>query len=110
MAEYRAGSHAERIVKVAYDAERRDAGKSCGYQHLCAVGNDALNEAGECIEYACRFPAVQVEDACYVLGDGAGGDDGNGVVGGTKIGYAHQCGYAQFRSPLAVAVTWRGGR
>ena len=39
-----------------------------------------------------------------VLGYGAGGDDGNGVVGGAKIGYAHQCGYAQFRSPLAGDV------
>lgn len=57
--EYGAGSHAERVVQIAYDAERRDARQSCGYQHLCAVRDNALNETGECIQYACRFPAVR---------------------------------------------------
>ena len=45
----------------------------------------------------------------YVFGDGTGGDDGNGVVGGAKIGYTHQCGYTEFRTPLACDVAGEAG-
>ena len=44
-----------------------------------------------------------------VLGYGAGGDDGNGVVGGTEIGDADQGGDAEFGSPLAADVAGQPG-
>ena len=43
-----------------------------------------------------------------VLGYGAGGDDGNGVVGGAEIGDADQGGDAEFGSRLPL--TWRVSR
>ena len=44
-----------------------------------------------------------------VLGYGAGGDDGNGVVGGAEIGDADQGGDAEFGSPLAADVAGQPG-
>ncbi len=44
-----------------------------------------------------------------VLGYGAGGDDGNRVVGGAQIGDADQGGDAEFGSPLAADVAGQPG-
>ena len=86
--EYGACSHAEGVIQVSDDADGWNAGKSGGYQHLRSVGDDSLHEAWEGVQYAGCFPAVQVEAEGDVLGYGAGGDDGNGVVGGAEIGDA----------------------
>ena len=64
---------------------------------------------GEGVQYAGCFPAVQVEADGDVLGYGAGGDDGNGVVGGAEIGDADQGGDAEFGSPLAADVAGQPG-
>ena len=102
-------SHAEGIVQVADDVQRRDGGQPGSNEHLCAVGDEALRQAREGIEYAGRLAAVQVEALGNVAGNGTGGDDGDGVVGRTEVGDAHQGGDAQFGSPFPADVAGEAG-
>ena len=97
-------SHAERVVEVANDAEWRHGCQAGSDEHLGAVGDDALHEAREGVQYAGYLAAVELEVLADVACDRACGDDGDGVVGRTQVGDAHQCGDAQFGSPLALDV------
>ena len=74
-----------------------------------SVGDEPLHEARESVQYAGGFPSVQVEAPGDVFGYRSGGDDGDGVVGGTQVGDADQCGDAQFGTPLAPHVAGQAG-
>lgn len=103
--QYRARSHAERVVQIAYDAEWGDAGQSGGDQHLRSVGYQPLHEARKGVQYARRLSAVKVETQGDVFGDRSGGDDGYCIVGSAEVGDADEGGYAEFRPRLPL--TWR---
>ena len=77
------GSHRERVIKIADDADRGDIGKSCRNQHLCSVWDNSLYQARERIEDAGSFSPVEMEFQCDVMGYWSGGDDGDGIVGRT---------------------------
>lgn len=70
-------------------------------QHLRTVWDDTLHHTGERIQNAGAFSLVDSEFVCDVAGQRAYGDDGDGVVGSTEIGQAHQGGNAQLGSPFA---------
>ena len=89
---------------MADDAERRYGCQAGGDEHLGAVGDDALHEAREGVQDAGHLAAVELEMPADVARNGACGDDGDGVVGRTQVGDAHQGGNAQFGSPLAFDV------
>ena len=67
------------------------------------VRDEALNEAGEGVKDAGDAAPVQAEAVGDVLGYAADGDDGDGVVGSTKVGKADQRGDAELgAAPLAA--------
>lgn len=98
----RKNPHCERVVKVADDVQRRDVCQSGGNQHLRSVGDDALYQTRERIEYAGRFSSVEMEPAGNVFRYRAGCDNGDGVVCSAQIGDTDQRGNAQLGSPLPV--------
>ena len=71
---------------------------------MCTVGDDALHKAGEGVQYAGHLAAVELEMMTNVARDGSRCDDGDGVVCGAEVSYAHQGGDAQFRSSLSFDV------
>ena len=82
-------THAERIVKVADDAQGRDGRESGCDEHLRTVRDETLRQAWEGVKDAGRFAAVQSETLGDVAGDGAGSDNGNSVVGRAEVGNAY---------------------
>ena len=98
-------SHRKRIIKVTDDTDRGDIGKSRRNQHLRSIRNNSLYQAGECIEDAGGFSAVEMKLLGNILGYRPCCDNGDGVVGSTQIGNAYQGGNTQFRPSLAVDVT-----
>ncbi len=69
-----------------------------------AVGQEALGEAGGGVEDGGGAARGDVESAGYVFGYGAGGDDGDGVVGGADVDEAGEGSDAEFASAFAVNV------
>ena len=68
--------------------------ESGGHQHLGAVGDDSLYEAQEKISIGWRCGGIYLEPVRYILGDRAGHDEGDRIVGRAKVGEAHQGRYA----------------
>ena len=73
------------------------------------VRNDALHQAGECVQDAGRLPAIQVEALGNVFGYRSGGNNGDGVVCRTEVGDADKCGDAQFCSSFAFYMARQAG-
>ena len=76
---------------------------------MCTVRNDALYQAGECVQDAGCFPAVQMKTQGNVLGYRSGGNNGDGVVCRTEVGDADKCGDAQFCSSFAFYMARQEG-
>ena len=76
-------------------------GQARGHEQLGSVGDDALDEAGEGVKNTGGLARVELILLADVAGQGAGGEDGDGVVGRAEVGQTHQGGYAQFGTSLA---------
>ena len=77
-------------------------------------GCGSVSEVGFAQEVGCDLCQIFPGDVLdvykrQVLGYGAGGDDGTGVVGGPEIGDADQGSDAEFGSPLAADVSGQPG-
>ena len=73
-----------------------------GHQHLGAVGEDTLEDAGEGVQQGGGLSGGDAVVLGHLLGDGVGHDDGDGVVGGGDVHGAHQQAHAQLTALLAV--------
>ena len=87
---------------MADDRDSGNTGEAAGHEHLRAVGDDALDEAGERVEDRGTFPWIEAETFRDILRQRSGRDDGDGIVGRAAVDEAHQRGDTQFCPPLAV--------
>ena len=60
--------------------------ESGGHQHLGAVGDDTLKDAGEGVQQGGGLSGGDAVVLGHLLGDGIGHDDGDGVV---AVSYTH---------------------
>ena len=79
-----------------HDFDGGDGTQSGRHQHLRPVRDNALDEAGEDVEEAGAAARVDVEAVGDVLRDRPCHDEGDGVVGRTEVGEAHEGGDAGF--------------
>ena len=64
-----------------------------------------MYEAGEGVKNARCLPGVKLVSAADVAGNGAGSQDGDGVVSGAEVGQTDQGGDAQFGAPFTTDAT-----
>ena len=98
-------AHTERVIQIAYDAQRRERSQFSSHQHLGAIGDDALHQARECIKQTGTFTRVKMKLLGNVLSYRTDGNNGNGIVGRTAVGNADQRGNRQFSTSLAIDMT-----
>ena len=73
------------VVEVRDDGNRIHVGKSCCYEHLCAIGENALRETRGCVKNRRGSAGVYMKSFGYVFGNGTCCDDGNSVVRSTDV-------------------------
>lgn len=74
-------AHNHRIVKVGNDFNGTDAGYSAGDEELGSVWQQSLYATGESVEQAGTFAFVYAVFLGNVIGQSAGSENGDGVVG-----------------------------
>lgn len=95
-------SHDHGVKEVGDDAGGRDGGKAGGHQHLCSIGDEALCKATEGVEETGTLATIDPKAGGNIVGNGAGGHDGDGIVGGAYIGEHDKGGNGQFGSTFAL--------
>ena len=90
------------VEKVGEDGDGVETREAGGDEDLGSVGEESLCEAGGGVEDGGGAAWVDAESGGDVLGNGACGDDGNGVVGGADIDEAGEGSDAEFTASFAV--------
>ena len=110
----RAQQQEERIEQKRHDLERRHIEAELGaggdgHEHLGAVGNHALEHAGEGIQDGCGLAPGDVVGLGHLVGDGVRHHDGHGVVGRGDVHGAHEQTHAQLAALAPLEHAFNAG-
>ena len=83
------GRHQIAVKHIGDNLQGSDPGSGSGVQQLCTIGQDALNHRGEDVQQGGSAPGINAVLLTDLLGDGAGHDDGDCVVGRSHIYRGH---------------------
>ena len=103
--EHRHDQDTDRIIQVFDDGNRGDGRQFCCHEHLGTVWDNSLNHTRESIKNTGTLTLVHTIFGGDVVGQRTYRNDGNGIVGRTDIGNAHQSTDTHFGSLLAIDLS-----